>query len=115
MTNPFRKKLKSIETYKPTDMVKHKHNYCLKYLLIVTNVNEHATNNYYNKEEYYYVLKCDKCNSFIPNSVEGNYNCYIYNKKNIDNSLPIIRANTIQKSPHYNFSKLIDIIISNKG
>ena len=100
-----------METYTDRNVSKHKHNYTVKHLLIVTNVNEHARRNYYEKKEYYYVLKCNQCNSFIPDSVEGNFNHRIFNNENIDNSLPIITANTNYKCPHYDFSKLFDVNI----
>ena len=109
MAKKFKRWLLEVETYIDKNAFKHKHDYKLKHLLIVTNINEHASANYYNKREYYYVLKCNQCNSFIPDSVEGNYNHHIFNNENIDNSLPIITANTNYKCPHYDFSKLLDV------
>ena len=118
MTQSFRKRLLKMETYIDKNAIKHNHNYCLKHLLIVTNINKHATANYYGKKEYYYVLKCNSCNSFIPDIVEGNYYHNVFNPDEIDYELPIITANTIRKCPHYSFSKLIDVSVdknNNKG
>ena len=111
MAENFKKTILKKETYIDKSVLKHKHDYKLKYLLIVTNVNEHATGNYYKKQEYYYVLKCNQCNSFIPDSVEENFNHHILNNEIIDNNLPVITANTDFKSPHYEFSKLFNVII----
>lgn len=108
MAQNFKKRLFKSETYIDKNTSKHKHNYILKHLLIITNINEHASGKYYKQKEYYYILKCDQCNSFIPDSVKGNYSNHI-NKENIDNSLPIITANTNNKCPHYEFSKLFDV------
>lgn len=109
MSKNFKRIHKERETYIPKLKVKHKHNYLVKHLLIVTNINEHATANYYKKKEYYYVLKCDMCDSFIPQSLIGNYNGNIFDEKDVDYSLPIIKANTTDKCPHYSFSRLIDV------
>ena len=111
MTQSFKQRLKKMETYIDKTALKHKHDYELKYLLIVTNINKHASGNYYKQNEYYYVLKCNQCNSFIPDSIEGNYNHNILNNENIDKSLPIITANTNFKCPHYSFSKLFEVNI----
>ena len=85
------------ETYKPKELSKHKHNYSLKHLLIVTNINNRATSNYYLKKEYYYVLKCDQCNSFIPDIIPNNYQHNIFEIKDIDYNLPIITQIQWQK------------------
>ena len=111
MSQNLRKRLLKMETYIDKSSSKHDHDYSLKHLLIVTNVNKNASCDYYKQKEYYYVLKCNKCNSFIPDSVEGNYNHHIFDNENIDSSLPIITANTNYKCPHYNFSKLFDVNI----
>ena len=108
----IKKKMLRNETYIPNDIEKHEHEYKDKYLLIVTNKNKHASCNYYNTKEHYIVLKCKYCNSFIPDSIPGNYNHHIFYQKDIDKSLPIIKAVTNQKCPHYNFSKLIDVEIN---
>lgn len=112
MTQNIKKRLERKETYIDKKALKHKHEYIIKHLLIVTNTNKEATGNNYNKKEYYYVLKCNKCNSFIPDTIEGNYN-HIINKEEINNELPVITANTEEKTPHYSFSKLIDVKIKN--
>ena len=109
MSENFKKHILRMETYKQKETFKHKHNYSIKHLLIVTNINNHASSNNHLKKEYYYVLKCDQCNSFIPEIVEGNYQHHIFDEKDVDFSLPIITANTMSKSPIYSFSKLIDI------
>lgn len=109
MAENFKKYMLKIETYKPKDIIKHKHNYSIKHLLIITNINEHASSNYYLSKEYYYVLKCNQCDSFIPDSIDGNYQHNIFDLKDVDFSLPIITANTLYKQPIYNFSKLIDV------
>ncbi len=109
MSQKFKKWLKITETYKDHDYLKHKHSYSIKYLLVVTNINEHASSNYFGKKEYYYVLKCSGCNSFIPDRIDGNCQHKIFNIDDIDYSLPKITANTMQKCPIYNFSKLIDV------
>ena len=111
MSGSLKKRMLKMETYKPTDIIRHKHNYTIKHLLIVTNINKHASANYYLRKEYYYVLKCDQCNSFIPDIIDGNYQHNIFNEKDIDYSLPIIMANTLAKNPVYSFSKLIDVDI----
>ena len=109
MAENFKKRYLRMETYIDPNCLKHKHNYSIKHLLIVTNINKHASSDYYNAKEYYYVLKCNECNSFIPDSVEGNFNHHILSNEPIDESLPVIEANTLQKNPHYNFSKLMDV------
>ena len=107
----LKKRLIKQETYKDTNCLKHKHSYNIRHLLIVTNINKHASANCYNSKEYYYVLKCDQCNSFVPDSVDGNFNHHIFSYENIDFSLPVITANTTQKCPHYSFCKLTDVIV----
>lgn len=111
VSQKFKKNLERMETYKDQSCLKHKHNYLIKHLLVVTNINEHASSNYFGKKEYYYVLKCNECNSFIPDRIYGNYQHNIFDIRKIDNSLPMITANTMQKCPIYNFSKLIDVKI----
>lgn len=105
----FKKWQKISETYIDKNVLNHKHDYCLKHLLIITNINAKASIGYYNKKEYYYVLKCNKCNSFIPDSIKGNYNHHVLEGKMIDADLPIIVANTNDKCPHYSFGKLVDV------
>ena len=99
-------------TYEPkSNAVKHKHHYSVECILEVTNKNIHATGNYYNRKEYYTVLKCNICDSFIPDSRKGNSSGHIlndeYNKK-----LPLITAKTNMKCPEYNFNNLYDIDIT---
>ena len=106
----FKKWHLNMETYKDKNCSKHKHNYSIKYLLIVTNTNKFA-GICYNTKEYYQVLKCDSCNSFIPDSIAGNYNHWLTHIDDVDKNLPVITANTIQKCPHYNFSKLVDVVV----
>jgi len=113
MSQNIKKTVLRDETYIDKDRLKHKHDFTLKHLLIVTNVNKHASANYYNKKEYFYVLKCNQCNSFIPDSVEENFNHYILDNEVIDYSLPVITASTDYKCPHYNFSKLFDFSMNN--
>ena len=114
MSENFKKRILRMETYKPKEVHKHKHNYSIKHLLIVTNINNHASSNYYLKKEYYYVLKCNQCNSFIPDIVDGNYQHNLFYEKNVNFSFPIITANTMSKSPIYSFSKLIDVDVIKK-
>jgi hypothetical protein len=95
------------------DSTKHKHDFSIKCILEVTNKNIHATGNCYNKKEYYEVLKCSACNSFIPISKEGNINGIIFDTNRIDTSLPLIKANTNQKNPTYDFCNLCDIKLEN--
>ena len=109
MPHNLRKRWLKAETYIDKNVFKHKHDYKLKHLLIVTNINEHASGNYYKRKEYYYVLKCNQCNSFIPDIVKGNYNHHIFKDEEIDDSLPVITANTNYKCPHYEFGKLFDV------
>ena len=108
MSMNFKKTLLKNETYMPKDILKHQHDYNIKCLLEITNVNNHASGNYYNKKEYHYVLKCKYCNSFVPDSKPHNFSGSILDN-NIDWSLPLIKASTNQKNPHYEFSKLFDI------
>ena len=49
MAKKFKRWLLEVETYIDKNAFKHKHDYKLKHLLIVTNINEHASANYYNK------------------------------------------------------------------
>ena len=109
MSINFKKHMLMRETYKPRELFNHKHNYSIKHLLIVTNINKHASANYYLKKEYYYVLKCNQCDSFIPDIIDGNYQHHIFYEKDVDFSYPIITANTMSKNPIYDFSELIDI------
>lgn len=111
--NFIRNHLRS-QTYIPKNIIKHKHIYCEKHLLVIANINEHASSNNYKKNEYYYVLKCNQCDSFIPDIIPGNFNHLILHPEEIDNSYPIITANTLQKDHHYVFSKLIDVITEKK-
>ena len=98
-------------TYIPKDNVnKHKHNYSIHCILEITNKNIHASANYYNKKEYYNVLKCEICNSFIPNSIEGNISGNIIDK-NYNRELPLIVASTNMKNPAYDFNTLYDVSI----
>lgn len=114
MSECFRKQMLRGATYVPDNIIKHKHNYCIKHLLIITNVNKHASSGYYNSKEYFYVLKCNQCDSFIPDSVKGNYGHWIFGDEKIDNSLPVITANTMQKNMIYNNSQLIDVTVIKK-
>ena len=113
MAMNFKKREERKYTYMPKDVLKHKHNYVVECVLEITNMNIHASCDYYKGKEYYNVLKCDMCDSFIPNSKEGNYDGHIinriYNKK-----LPLIRANTNMKNPAYYFNNLTDVVINNK-
>ena len=109
MPESFKKYMLRKETYKSKEVFKHKHNYSIKHLLIVTNINKYASSDYYLKKEYYYVLKCDQCNSFIPDIVDGNYQHHIFYEKDIDFNLPKIIANTMAKNPIYSFCDLIDV------
>ena len=100
-------------TYIPMDNVnKHKHKYSVPCVLEITNKNIHASSNYYNKKEYYNVLKCELCNSFIPNSLEGNISGHITSEK-YNRELPLIVANTNMKNPVYDFDNLYDVSIKN--
>ena len=109
MSESIRKRMLRRETYKPKELINHNHNYSIKHLLIVTNINNHASSNYYLKKEYYYVLKCNQSDSFIPEMVDGNYQHNIFNEQDVDFNLPTITANTMSKCPIYFFSDLIDI------
>ena len=111
MSMNFKKSILLEQTYKPQNIEKHKHDYQIRYLLEITNKNIHASCNYYNKKEYHYVLKCKFCDSFIPDSKEHNFNARIFANEEIDTSLPLIKANTNQKNPNYDFSKLTDVEI----
>ena len=111
MSENLKKWMLKNDTYKPKGSCKHKHNYSIKHLLIVTNINKHASAGYYLKKEYYYVLKCDKCNSFIPDIIPDNYQHQIFCQKDIDFNYPTITANTLAKNPVYVFSKLVDVNI----
>lgn len=103
--------LKSL-TYVPKDhyLNKHKHNYSIKCVLEITNKNIHASCNYYNRKEYHNVLKCDKCDSFIPNREEGNFSGHIFGDYNKE--LPLIMASTNMKGPAYDFNTLYDVKIN---
>ena len=108
----FKKWLQRRLTYLPKDNInKHKHNYTIPCVLEITNKNIHASGNYYNKKEYYDVLKCNLCNSFIPNSKDGNISGIIIDRE-YDNELPLIKANTMMKSPDYNFDSLCDVKVN---
>ncbi len=98
--------------YTYLDKTCNNHDYKENYILEITNDNVHASGNYYGKKEYYEVLKCSYCNSFIPKSSEGNYSGHIFNYQNTN--LPIIHAKTNQKNPAYLFDKLYDVKIDNK-
>ncbi len=50
MSQNFKKWLEKAETYSDHNCLKHKHNYLIKYLLVVTNINEHASSNYFGKK-----------------------------------------------------------------
>lgn len=109
MSVKYKKIIKKRLNYVSEDSIKHKHNFSVKCILQVTNRNKHASGNYYNKKEYYEVLKCNVCNSFIPVCREGNINGIIFDTNKIDVNLPLIKANTNQKNPAYDFCDLFDI------
>ncbi len=109
MAKCFRKALIEKETYLSKNIKKHKHNYSIRYLLTVTNINEHASDRCYLQKEYYNVLKCDQCDSFIPFSEPGNWSGLVLDNEKPDFTLPVITANSDKKSPHYSFSELIDV------
>ena len=111
MSLSYKKWYKKRQTYFPKGINKHRHNYCLKYILEITNVNEHASFNYYNSKEYHNVYKCDLCDSFIPIKEEGNWNGTIFDDNNINKRLPIIIAKTNYKIPTYDFCDLFDVIV----
>ena len=73
-------------------------------------MNIHASGNYYNKKEYYNVLKCDQCDSFIPLSENGNISGNIIDG-NYNKELPLIQAKTNMKCPAYFFDNLYDVNI----
>lgn len=79
----------------------------------ITNRNIHASTNYYNKKEFYNVLKCEICNSFIPNLEEGNVSGYI-SEKDYNSELPLIVASTTMKNLAYDFNNLYDVSIIEK-
>ena len=112
MSMSFKKALRKEYTY--IDKTCKNHDYTIKCILEITNDNIHAAGNYYGKKEYYKVIKCSKCNSFIPNSEEGNYSGHFFNEDDIDKTLPLIIAKTNKKSPAYVFCDLYDVKI-NKG
>lgn len=101
-------------TYLAKYELKHKHNYCIEYLLEITNINKHASINYFKSKEYHYVLKCDLCDSFIPKIEEGNFSATIFDVDNINKNLSLITANTNFKNPHYDFCKLFDVVVYDK-
>ncbi len=110
----FKRMLQRRLTYKPKNIInKHKHNYLLPYVLEITNKNPHATSDNYNKHEYYNVVKCDLCDSFIPDDIEGNIFGYIIDGK-YDKKKPLIKASTNMKGPAYNFDNLYDVFISDE-
>ena len=109
MSMNFKKALRKEFTYVPKDIGKHKHNYVIKCILEITNQNIHASCNNYGKKEYYNVLKCDVCNSFIPVTEEGIYSGWIFGDRKIDNSLPLIKASTNRKNLVYTFNDLYDV------
>ncbi len=114
MAMNFKKHFQRKMTYIPKDIAtKHKHNYVEHFILEITNKNIHATANCYNTKEYYEVLKCDNCDSFIPNSKDGNFSGIIFDD-NYNKEIPLITANTNMKGPAYNFDNLYDIVIKKK-
>ena len=113
MTINFKKKEERRLTYIPKKIKeKHKHNYIIEYILEITNDNIHATGNYYNKKEYYQVLKCNQCDSFIPSPKKGNSLGLVLNNE-YDKNLPLIKAKTNMKCPAYNYNNLYDVEINN--
>ena len=74
----FKKALRKEYTYE--DKTCKNHDYTIKCILEITNDNIHAAGNYYGKKEYYKVIKCSKCNSFVPNSEEGDYSGHFFNR-----------------------------------
>ena len=57
-------------------------------------------------------FECDKCDSFIPLSKEGNYSGHIFDYNSINMSFPLITANTNKKCPAYEFYDLYDVKIN---
>ena len=105
MSLSFRKMMLNEYTYRNPFEFKHKHEYSIKCLLIVNDLNK-------NKKFYHYVLKCNKCNSFIPKSENYNFNGKIFDIDTIDKSIPVIRANSSTGKHRYNFKKLFNVSIS---
>ena len=110
MSINYKKSLINRFTYKPKNVLKHKHNYSIKCILEITNKNIHASCNYYNKKEYYEVLKCSECESFIPNSTPENFSGNIYFFNDNENNI-LIKASTNKKCPEYSFYDLFDVSI----
>ena len=111
MGSKYKKTIKRRLTYLDKIAIKHKHDFSIKCILEITNKNIHATGNYYNTKEYYEVLKCNICNSFIPISIEGNISGIIFDTNKIDKTLPLIKASTNNKEPIYDFYNLSDVKI----
>ena len=109
MSMNYKKTLRREYTY--VDKSCKNHDYSLKYVLEITNDNIHASCNYYGKKEYYNVLKCSKCNSFIPDTSNGHYDGNIFHIEDIDKTLPVIKAKTKRKNPAYDFYDLYDVEI----
>lgn len=111
MSQNFKKWIASTVTYNDKER-KHKHEYTEPYILEITNKNIHATGNYYNRCEYFKVLKCKDCISFTSFSEEGNYLGSILGDVESflsTNTLPFIYADTMEKNPVYSFNKLENV------
>lgn len=109
MGSKYKKIMERRLSYFDKNSIKHKHDFNIKCVLEITNKNIYATGNYYNSKEYYEVLKCNVCDSFIPISKEGNISGIIFDINQIDKNLLLIKASTNKKEPIYDFYDLFDV------
>lgn len=109
MSSKYKKIMEKRLCYLDKNSIKHKHGFSIKCVLEITNRNIHATGSYYNTKEYYEVLKCNLCNSFIPISKEGNISGIIFDMNKVEKNLPLIKSSTNKKEPMYEFYDLFDI------
>ena len=107
MSSKSKKVMLKRQIYLPKNIIKHQHDYCVECILEIQNKNIHASGLGYNSIEYHNILKCAYCDSFIPKSNDGNFNGTIFDIKDINKSLPLIKAITYEKNPVYSFSKLV--------
>lgn len=71
---------------------------------------------YYGEKEYYQVLKCSYCNSFISVAKRGNCQGHLSTALTKEQLLlPIIKADTMQKHQIYDFNKLVNVSFLQKN
>ena len=88
--NKFNRLIKRETKFLEKKTMKHKHHFNVKCILEINMLD--------NKREYFNVLKCEQCNSFISNSESNNIQGHIFDKFENKDNLPILVANVSKRN-----------------